>query len=268
MTRPANEPRARLAHRRLAHRRLAHALAGAVLAAVLAQPSTAQPASAPPTPPPASGTDTGLQPFTAHYVAQWKSIDVGSSDLDLVRGAEPQRYVYTWRIRAGGIFRLIYRHDVVQKSWLQVDGSQVRPLAYEAQDGDSRIHLDFDWSTYRASGTVTGKPVDLALKDGTQDLMSIQIQVMQDLRAGRLPATFWIIDKDQVKDFDYRRIGDQSIDTAIGRLETIAVTSSRPGGDRLLTMWFAPSLGYLPVRAERTRGGKLEFEMRIRRYSR
>ena len=31
-----------------------------------------------------------------------------------------------------------------------------------------------------------------------------------------------------------------------------------------LRMWFAPSLGYLPVQAERSRGGKLEFAMRIR----
>lgn len=250
MTRRMNAARARLS------RALA---AGALVTVVLARPSWALPASA---------ANTNPQPFTAHYVAQWKSIDVGSSDLDLVRGTEPQRYVYTWRIRAGGIFRLIYRHDVIQKSWLQVDGSQVRPLAYEAEDGDSRIHLDFDWSTHRARGTVTGKPADFALQDGTQDVMSIQIQVMQDLRAGHLPATFWIIDKDQVKDFDYRSTGEQRIATALGELDTLVVTSRRPGGERVLTMWFAPALGYVPVRAVRTRGGKREFEMRIRRFSR
>ncbi len=247
---------------------LARALAAVTLVAALAQPSSAQPASAASAPPAGGTADSGLpQPFSAHYVARWKSIDVGTSDLDLVPGAAPGRYVYTWRIRAGGIFRLIYRHDVVQKSWLRVDGREVRPMAYEAQDGDSRIHLDFDWSTHRAQGTVTGKPVDLALRDDTQDLMSIQIQVMQDLRAGHLPSTFWIIDKDQIKDFDYRRVGEQRIATALGELDTIVVTSRRPDGDRVLTMWFAPSLGYVPVRAERTRGGKLEFEMRIRRFS-
>ncbi len=248
---------------------LARALAAATLVAMIAQPSGAQPAATPVAPPAGGTPDSGLpQPFSAHYVAQWKSIDVGSSDLELVRGMQPGRYVYTWRIRAGGIFRLIYRHDVVQKSWLEVDGTDVRPLTYEAQDGDSRIHLDFDWNARRAQGTITGKPVDLALRDGTQDLMSIQIQVMQDLRAGQLPSTFWIIDKDQIKDFEYRRVGEQRIATALGELDTIAVTSRRPDGDRVLTMWFAPSLGYVPVRAERTRGGRLEFEMRIRRFSR
>jgi hypothetical protein len=33
-------------------------------------------------------------------------------------------------------------------------------------------------------------------------------------------------------------------------------------------MWFAPSLGYVPVQAERSRDGKLEFAMRIKAVSR
>jgi hypothetical protein len=33
-------------------------------------------------------------------------------------------------------------------------------------------------------------------------------------------------------------------------------------------MWFAPSLGYMPVQAERTRDGKLEFALRLKSYTR
>jgi hypothetical protein len=33
-------------------------------------------------------------------------------------------------------------------------------------------------------------------------------------------------------------------------------------------MWFAPSLDYIPVQAERTRAGKLEFSMRIKSLKR
>ncbi|HVC02095.1 MAG TPA: DUF3108 domain-containing protein [Steroidobacteraceae bacterium] len=207
------------------------------------------------------------RPFSAHYLAQWKDISVGVSDLVLVRGTDPGRYVYTWRISARGIFRLFYRHDVVQKSWLRVEGAAVRPEIYEAEDGSSRIHMDFDWARRSVRGTLSGKPLDLALKAGTQDLMSIQIQVMQDLRQGRLPAKFWIIDKDQIKDFDYHRAGEARIQTELGDLDTIVVTSRRPGGNRVLTMWFAPSLGFVPVQATRTRGGKLEFAMRIEKLS-
>lgn len=223
--------------------------------AVVAAPEAA-PAAAP------------LAPFTAHYVAVWKSISVGTSDLVLAADTTPDHYVYTWRIAARGIFHLIYSHDVVQKSWLQLDAGRVRPDRYEARDGSSRINLAFDWSAARAQGDVSGKPVDLALKNGTQDLMSIQIQVMQDLMQGALPPKFWIIDKDQIKDFDYAIAGKARIKTALGELDTVIVTSRRPDGDRVLRMWFAPSLGYVPVLAERTRGANLEFTMRILRLKR
>lgn len=215
--------------------------------------------------PPAAAS---IAPFSARYVAQWKSISVGSSDLVLAADGAPGHYVYTWRITARGIFHLIYSHDVVQKSWLHLDADRVLPDRYEAEDGSSRMKLDFDWDTARAQGEVSGKPVDLALKAGAQDLMSIQIQVMQDLMRGELPPKFWILDKDQIKDFDYAIEGRARIKTALGELDTVIVTSRRPDGDRVLRMWFAPSLGYIPVLAERTRGGRLEFTMRIQRLTR
>ncbi len=234
-------------------------IAAIVLAAtVLTAPADAAPAA----------DAASIAPFSAHYVAQWKSISVGSSDLVLAADTAPGRYVYTWRITARGIFHLVYSHDVVQKSWLHIDGDRVLPDRYEAEDGSSRLKLEFDRSAGRVRGEVSGKPVDLALKDGTQDLMSIQIQVMQDLKNGALAPKFWIIDKDQIKDFDYAIEGKARINTALGELDTLIVTSRRPDGDRVLRMWFAPSLGYIPVLAQRTRAGRVEFTMRIRRLER
>jgi hypothetical protein len=106
--------------------------------------------------------------------------------------------------------------------------------------------------------------VDILLHDGTQDVMSIQVEVMLDLKKGDLPKTFWIIDKDQLKEFLYTDEGKARIRTAIGELDTVVVTSQRAGNNRILRMWFAPSLGYLPVQAERSRDGKVEIAMRLK----
>ena len=106
--------------------------------------------------------------------------------------------------------------------------------------------------------------MDLKLKHGTQDLMSIQIEVMLDLKNGNLPKTFHIVDKDEIKEFNYAQEGTASLRTAIGQLDTVIVSSQRTGNDRILRMWFAPSLGFLPIQAERWRDGKLEFAMRIK----
>jgi hypothetical protein len=214
-----------------------------------------------------SAADAGLAPFAAHYQADWKSINVGTSDLELKPDAEPGHYLYTWTITAHGIFRL-YRPEVTQRSWLSIHADHVRPEKYQAEDGASTVSLNFDWDAARVTGTSETKTVDLKVKDGTQDVMSIQVEVMLDLKKGNLPATFQIIDKDQPKEFVYTQEGSAHIRTALGELDTVVVASRQPGNNRILRMWFAPSLGFVPVQAERTRDGKLEFAMRIKALKR
>jgi Protein of unknown function (DUF3108) len=220
-------------------------------AAALAQPSTEPPVPA----------------FSAHYTADWKSINVGTSDLEL-KPDGPSKYLYTWTITARGIFRLIYSNDVVQKSWLSVVGNHVRPDRYRAGDGNSTVSIDFDWDAMHASGTSETKPVALNLTDGTQDVMSIQVEIMLDLRNGKVPGTFHILDKNEIKEFIYSEEGPARLRTPLGELDTVVVSSRRAGNNRLLRMWFAPSLGYVPVQAERSRDGKLEFAIRIKSLTR
>ena len=213
-------------------------------------------------------TEPVLKPFSAHYTADWKSINVGTSDLRLKSDLGVGSYVYTWIITARGIFRLVYSNDVIQKSWFRVIADRVRPAKYHAEEGSSTVNIDFDWDDGHARGESENKPIDLKLDAGTQDVMSIQIQVMLDLKAGNLPKTFRILDKDEIKDFTYAQERSERIRTALGELDTVVVSSRRAGNNRTLRMWFAPSLDYVPVQAERSRDGKLEFAMRIKTLQR
>ncbi len=212
--------------------------------------------------------EAALAPFSARYGAEWKSIEVGTSDLKLEPDATAGTYSYTWTMTARGVFRLAYSSDVIQKSWFSVLDGHVRPAKYHAEEGASAVDIDFEWTTGHARGVAEKKPVELNIAEGTQDLLSIQIEVMLDLKNGNLPKTFRILDKDTVKDFVYTEEGPARIRTALGRLDTLVVSSRRTGNDRVLRMWFAPSLGFVPVQAERLRDGKLEFAMRIKSLQR
>jgi hypothetical protein len=212
--------------------------------------------------------DAGIAPFIAHYQADWKGISVGTSDIKLTQGVEPGQYLYTWTITARGIFRVAYHDDLVQQSWLSVVDDHVRPEKYRGKEGSSTVELNFDWKDMHATGLSETKPVDLMLKEGTQDVMSIQVEVMLDLKRGNLPKTFQIIDKDQLKEFNYTQEGNARIRTEIGEIDTVIVTSQRTGNNRILRMWFAPSLGFVPVQAERSRDGKVEISMRIKSVDR
>jgi Protein of unknown function (DUF3108) len=211
---------------------------------------------------------SGVAPFIAQYEAAWKGMTIGTSEIQLTRGAEVGTYMYVWTISARGFFRLAYRDDLVQKSWVTVVGDHVRPDKYFGKEGSQTVELNFDWHDKRATGVSETKPVDIALPDGAQDVMSIQVEVMLDLKNGNMPKTFQIIDKDQLKEFNYTQEGTAKIRTAIGELDTVIVTSQRTGNNRILRMWFAPSLGFVPVQAERSRDGRVEISMRIKSVDR
>jgi Protein of unknown function (DUF3108) len=210
------------------------------------------------------GAQAVLAPFSAHYIADWKTINVGTSDLVLKPDTTAGNYLYTWTVSARGIFRIAYPNDVIQKSWFSVTGDHVRPDKYRAEDGSSTASIDFDWKDGRARGESEKKPVDLKLSEGVQDVMSIQVEIMLDLKNDTVPKSFRVLDKDAIKDFVYANEGPARLRTALGELDTVIVSSRRAGGNRILRMWFAPSLGFVPVQAERSRDGKLEFSMKIK----
>jgi hypothetical protein len=216
----------------------------------------------------AQNAEPSLVPFAAHYDAQWKGINVGSSEIELKPGTEPGQFVYVWSIAARGIFKIAYNHPVNQSSWFSLQNGHVRPHKYLGEDGSASVRLDFDWSRKLITGMSEHKPVNIPIKNGAQDLNSIQVEVMLDLKGGDLPRTFEIIDKDQLKEFNYTREGTARIRTEVGTLDTLVVASQRTGNTRILRMWFAPSLDFMPVQAERWRDGKLEFAMRIKSYRR
>src|SRR5258708_22685672 len=98
--------------------------------------------------------------------------------------------------------------------------------------------------------------------------MSMQVEFMLYLKKGNFPKPFQIIDKDQLKEFIYSQEGTANIKTALGELDTVIVESRQTGNSRILRMWFAPSLGFVPVQVELTRDGNLQCAMRIKRLNR
>jgi hypothetical protein len=216
----------------------------------------------------AAADDDAPKSFKAHYIADWKGINVAVSDIELKAGHSAGEYMYYWSVAARGIFRVAYSDPVIQTSWFKIEGGHVRPYKYHGEQGGASVNVNFNWASMRATGSAENKPLDLPLEAGAQDLNSIQVEIMMDLRNGGLPRTYQILDKDQLKDFDYVQEGTARLRTALGELDTIVVASQRQGNDRVLRLWFAPSLGFVPVQAERIRHGSQEFEMRIKSLTR
>ncbi len=210
---------------------------------------------------------SGPVPFTGVYALEWHGITAGRSIVSLEQTGS-DAYEYRSVNRARGLFHLAFPDPISEKTVFALVDGHVQPLSYSEDNGrgraDQNVTLQFDWNAKRVRGTQDGKPVDQPLEPGTQDPLSVQIELMRELAAGENPTNFLLFDKDEAKQYRYTRERAESLDTPLGRIDTVVYRSDRPGSDRVMRLWLAPSLGYLPVQAERRRNGNLEFSLHIR----
>ena len=212
-----------------------------------------------------------LQPFRATYAVVWHGFDAG---IDRTASAAPVRYqyVYTSRSNASGLFRAFFSNEISQTSWLTVTPDGIRPDRYRADDGSSRtardISLDFNWEAGRARGVAEDQAVDVALEPHTQDDLSITIALMYALLDGEQPSIFRLIDKDRIKEYRFTPEGRRSSRPPLVTSTRSIYRSQRSGSKRVTRMWYAPALGYVPVRGEQLRDGKREWQMDIRSLQR
>ena len=208
-----------------------------------------------------------LTPFSADFEVIYRGMNAGSTTLELTaEGGERWRYVS--RANARGVFKIALAGEIRQTSQFVLSDGTPRPLRYVADDGTEDvqrdIRLEFDWRAGRVRGTAEAQPVDLPLREGLQDAMSVQIALMSALQVGGSPQRFFLIDKDEIKEYLYESLGSARLRTAAGELDTVIWSSRRPGSDRVTRVWYAPALGHVPVQAERRRGDRTEWTMRLK----
>ncbi len=211
-----------------------------------------------------------LTPFDARYAVSYGSLSVGTSTFDLRRDAQPGRWIFESRSDAKGLARLIAGGTLVQTSWVEVDGTGVRPLRFRFDDGSERkqedAQLAFDWSRNRVTGAAKGEPLDLAVEPGTQDPVSSQLAIMVALMSGREPEALPMVDSGKLRETELRLERRERVTTPAGEFDTLVYTTRRPGGRRVTWMWLAPQTQYLPVKMEQLRDGKRAFSMELTSY--
>jgi len=208
-----------------------------------------------------------ISPFSVSYEVIFRGLNDGTASLTLQRD-NGDRWRYESRNEARGLFRLAFPGEITQTSVFRIDDDVVIPIQYRADDGtestDKDIALNFDHAAGKATGVAERLNVNLPIESGVQDPMSVQIAVMRALSLGQTPTRYAMIDKQEVKTYEYRSWGRERIATPIGPVEAVIWSSARVGSNRVTKVWYAIELGYVPVRAERRRGDKLEWAMNLK----
>lgn len=213
----------------------------------------------------------GLKPFEASYTWIWHGMTVAVSSLQLEH-QEGNKWVYRSKSEPRGMGRL-FSERPIQESVLEVTDAGVHPLTYKADDGTSATKRDanvtFDWEHNHVSGVYEDAKVDMPMPPGIQDDLSVQIALMIELLRGHTPDKFSLLSGNSVREYRYSKDGEETLTTPVGTILTIIYRSEKQYSPRVTRFWCAPSLGYIPLRVQQTKGkDDIEWTMQVQSVKR
>jgi hypothetical protein len=209
--------------------------------------------------------DQVLRPFTARYDVRYYGISGGTIELTLRKGAQPNEYVYESRAKPGFIASFLISDAARENCTMIVDANGVRPIKFVADDGKKSTDQDaiyqYDWEGRKLVGRTGSIDLSEELPDRLQDHLSVQIAMIWALQQHAALGEFPLIDGGEIKRFLYTKDGVATVTYRGRQLDTTIVRSARadnPGG-RINRYWHATDFGNVPIRAERSRNGKVDL---------
>lgn len=209
---------------------------------------------------------TPLRPFEASYAFIWSGFTAGVSTFSLHQDSD-QEWTYVSRNEPHGLAKLYSKASWTLSSRMRIGPEGVRPLVYKAADPDNgavKGEVHFDWDANRATGSADGKKVDLALKPGVQDDLSMQIAMINALANNQVPKGISVFDPSGIRDYEFERVGAETLHTPVGDIETVIYRSHKAYSPRSNRYWCAPAYGYVPVQVEQQNKGEVAWTLKLR----
>lgn len=189
---------------------------------------------------------TNLKPFRATYTGQLEAGVALSSDA--VRELKQQKDG-SWQFVSAASALVASQREQTRFSY---KAQHVRPLSYhyrrEVLGHTREVALSFDWDQRRVTTIVKNKPWHMAVPPDVQDKLSYQLQLRVDLEHGAREFTYSVADGGLLKEYRFRLVGKEPVDTPYGHFDALKVERVREADSKRSTyIWFAPALDYLIV---------------------
>ncbi|WP_227537984.1 DUF3108 domain-containing protein [Marinobacter vulgaris] len=210
-----------------------------------------------------SAEDIPLLPMELSYNA---SMDRGISLSGSARRILEQRDDGTWRFRTD-VDSFIA--DIDESLIFRWENNRVIPLRYRYKLSGFLIKtreqaIDFDWDQMVVSGHHRGDSFSLELEEGTLDPMGYQLQLSQDIKAGKREMEYRVIDKGDYDTDQFAVIDQERLSVNGDTYKTLKAEKVRDSDSkRQSLMWFAPERNNLLVRFLQVEPDGSRYELTI-----
>jgi hypothetical protein len=203
-----------------------------------------------------------LPELQLRYAASWSGTSLGQIVITLQPHGAPDCYRYESVSDPVGIVRWFYGKPR-EVSEFCISGGQVVPKRFEyvARDG---FTLEFD----TAAGKVRdrkGRARDIPA--GAQDRFGLQQAVrlwaMANASAKDASAEFPMVDDERVRVYRFAITARETIEIPAGKFDTLRVERV-DHKRRISRYWIAPERGWMPVKVETGKDGKVQLRMELK----
>jgi hypothetical protein len=196
-----------------------------------------------------SAWSASLQDFQATYLIKYDGIKVGTSTLSL-QSSPNSHYLLT--VHNQPSLPLI-KGDVTETSeGIWKEGTLPIPenynYSYHYFTKQKHIDLQFNWPMQNLTIKINNKPWQLSIFPGTQDKLSYQLALRQDLLIGKKILSYQIADGGLIKTYQFQVVGNETITTPLGTFDTLKLIRLPIPGKEDVTLWLAKQLHYQVIR--------------------
>ena len=187
-----------------------------------------------------------LKPYTATYTTSIKGFPLGgSSERSLIQNADDS---WTLSFSADMTFLTIKETSVFTSK-----GQQLIPRHYSKErtglGKKPTEEATFDWSKNKVNWQRDDQKWSMNLKAGTQDNLSYQLKLRQDLMTSdKKQFSYNVADDDEIYQRHFVVEAEETIKTELGELKTVRVKIQRENNNRSTWIWFAKNYDYFIVK--------------------
>ena len=210
-----------------------------------------------------------LQPYRAHYDVYRNGKLFGTASSELSRDSNG-RWLYTELTKATkGVVGLLGGR-IEESVRFAVEAGVLRAEHYDMSQklafAKIKRTADFDWEKMLVHGKNKRKTWQLALQGEESDRLSATFKIRQLLAVGTTQFSLMTVEKGDFKVRDFEARETETVDTGLGEMIAIPVHRKHSNAARTTIIWFAPQLGYLPIRMMHAKQGDDSGELILREF--
>lgn len=204
-------------------------------------------------------------PFQASYTVTAKGLDMGVMTASLRYNGDT--YIYQKLTQANGLAALLSGDTLTERSTGKKNGENLIPDHYlhhhKNKRKDKKDEFSFVTPT-QTSGTFDGKAYQLTVPNGTLDMATLELSLMDALAADK-PLDYHIVSRGKLQDYRFRKLGKETLSVPAGEYECDKVEVVHDSGESQTTLWLAPKLHYAIVQVRHKEDGDT-IETRLKQF--